>query len=203
MASSVTSASTYLNPTVSTGNKRTLPRRVTMEDNREQEARNRKQVDEIRARMMDEAQQEEKENIIGSDSAPAPEHPYTPAAGMGAGVKRHSPPLSSRSVSSSRVVLPTRSAYSASTSSVSRPLIDVPVPQRGPHARQILPGPNHAGRIMKSGSVAKYAFSGGVVGFDRISEVEGSELEGERGDYPYGGGEETDTGLHFCCENVD
>jgi serine/threonine-protein kinase TTK/MPS1 len=61
----------------------------------------------------------------------------------------------------------------ASTAS-GRPLTDI---QRSTRSRQIMPGPNRAGRIMKSASVTKYNGSGVHPSFDRISERETSDNE--------------------------
>ena len=73
-------------------------------------------------------------------------------------------------------VPPTRAAYlsnGASTAS-GRPLTDI---QRGSRSRQIMPGPNRAGRIMKSTSASKYNGSAVHPSFDRISERETSDSE--------------------------
>ena len=49
--------------------------------------------------------------------------------------------------------------------------------QRGSRSRQIMPGPNRAGRIMKSTSTPKYNGSAVHPSFDRISERETSDSE--------------------------
>jgi serine/threonine-protein kinase TTK/MPS1 len=84
---------------------------------------------------------------------------------------------STRLVSSSFPrVPPARAAYlsnGASTAS-DRLLTDI---QRGSRSRQIMPGPNRAGRIMKSTSAPKYNGSAVLPSFDRISERETSDSE--------------------------
>jgi serine/threonine-protein kinase TTK/MPS1 len=155
-----------------------------MEEFREQEAKNRKRAEELRAREESLAQ-EEKENLVSAESGTDEGN-----VGVSVGNKRHSPPLSSRSTVASRAssVLPTRSASHTGYSSASRPLADVPVPQRGLSHLQILPGSGRAGRILKS----KYSASGGS-GFGRIAEVESTESEVGNEYYT---GEETDTGMY-------
>jgi serine/threonine-protein kinase TTK/MPS1 len=173
----------YLAPTTSLSKPRTIPRRVTMEEHGDRPEANgasrlRQTLDSTAY-----ALQEEKENISEPD-----ENPYAPSI---ANKRRHSPPLATRSVPSSRAP---RTAYSGSAAS--RPLAEVPVPQRGSHTRQIMPGPNRAGRIMKSSS--KYGATASAVPFDRISEHEGSESEYPPGDSDYHaigialGGDDTD-----------
>ena len=49
--------------------------------------------------------------------------------------------------------------------------------QRGSRSRQIMPGPNRAGRIMKSTSAPKYTGSAVHPSFDRISERDTSDSE--------------------------
>lgn len=123
--------------------------------------------------------QEEKENLITSSDG-------TDGVSSDGGVaKRASPRLVSRSASLSQVEgraisgLPPRAYVSSLTGSggLSRPPL-----QPG---RQIMPGPNRAGRVLMG---AKYGAGAG--GFDKINEYEGSESE-----IPYDYvGEETDTG---------
>ncbi|KAF8964285.1 hypothetical protein BDZ97DRAFT_927363 [Flammula alnicola] len=173
----------YLAPTASSLSKpRVMPRRVTMEDARERHdsmgaSRARQALDSSANAY---ALQEEKENISESD-----EHPYMQAASV-ATKQRGSPPLVTRSVSAASTRLPpARAAYLANgaSSANGRPLAEVPLPQRAVHARQILPGPNRAGRIMKSTSASKYGSSAAAANFDRISEVETRENENAGGRY--------------------
>ncbi|KAI6041378.1 hypothetical protein EDC04DRAFT_1277762 [Pisolithus marmoratus] len=124
--------------------------------------------------------QEEKENIIsssdGGEGTPSDSAP-----------RRTSPRLVGRSASLSQVDgraisgLPTRAYGSMAPSAVSA---SRPPLQSG---RQIMPGPNRAGRILMG--AMKYGV--GANGFDKISEYEGSENEAG-GDYA---GEDTDPGM--------
>lgn len=179
---SASSSTSALRPTLSLGlvgqsRKIDHPRRVTLEEFKEQEEMNRREMDEIRARMDEErrlALIEEKENLLSEDE--------------GREKLRHSPPLSSRSELGSTRALSTRASSSSSTLSSNRPLSDVPVPQRG-HGRQIMPGPNRAGRILKPSKYAGTTLVGG--GFDKVTEITGEEGEQGRG-YDYE--DETDTG---------
>lgn len=122
--------------------------------------------------------QEEKENLITSSDG------TDGVSSDGGAARRTSPRLVSRSASLNQVDgraisgLPTRAYVSSlsATGGLSRPPL-----QPG---RQIMPGPNRAGRVLMG---AKY----GVGGFDKINEHEGSESEVA---YDYLG-EETDTGL--------
>ncbi|KAF9221490.1 hypothetical protein BS17DRAFT_768481 [Gyrodon lividus] len=163
-----------------TGRKLGRPQRIPLDDHREPQ-----QVDERDDMMFrvrgewDMHVQEEKENIVSSSDG------TEGVSSDGAALKRVSPRLASRSASLSQVDgraisgLPTR-AYGSSLSganAVSRPPL-----QPG---RQIIPGPNRAGRILMG---AKYGAGAG--GFDKINEHEGSESEVA---YDYAG-EETDTG---------
>ena len=167
-------SSSYLAPTASSLSKpRAASRRIAMEDGRDfheinSSSRTRQTVEpNSHSRTL----QEEKENISESD-----EHPHIQTA-MAAVKQRSSPPLVSRLVSSSSSrVPPARAAYlsnGASTAS-GRPLTDI---QRGSRSRQIMPGPNRAGRIMKSTSASKYNGSAVHPSFDRISERETSDSE--------------------------
>ncbi|KAF8158393.1 hypothetical protein B0H34DRAFT_454137 [Crassisporium funariophilum] len=167
----------YLAPTASSMSKpRTAPRRITMEDGRDRHeaigtSRTRQTLDS--SVHPSHTLQEEKENISDAD-----EHVYIQTASV-AVKQRSSPPLATRSVSSTLARMPAaRAAYLANgtSSASSKPLAEV----RNPHARQILPGPNRAGRIMKSSSSLKYSNSASAANFDRISEIDGSD--NERGD---------------------
>ena len=167
-------SASYLAPTASSLSKpHVASRRITMEESRDYHEIN----SSSRTRQIHEpnlnsrALQEEKENISESD-----EHPHIQTA-MAAVKQRNSPPLATRLVSSSSSrVPPARAAYlsnGASTAS-GRPLTDI---QRGSRSRQIMPGPNRAGRIMKSTSASKYSSSAVHPSFDRISERETSDSE--------------------------
>jgi hypothetical protein len=161
----------FLSSGLSTG---VRARRVTIEEHREQDARNRQHIEEIRARMNDKLiAQEEKENLVNGD--PFTGEVHGSSLGLAANSKRSSPILSSRSASTSQrasAAVPTR-AYNGS--SAIRPLTDVPLPQR-----------DHRGRIVKN---VKF---GASTGFDRIAEGDGTESESGVGYYT---GEETDTGV--------
>ena len=167
----------YLAPTASSLSKpRVTARRITTEDGRERQdsigaTRTRQTLD---ANAYPYSLQEEKENISESE-----EHPFIQTASV-AGKLRSSPPLVTRSVSAASTRLPSaRAAYLANgaSSTNGRPLAEVPLPQRGSHARQLLPAANRAGRIMKSNSASKYGGSVSAVNFDRISETDASDNE--------------------------
>ena len=169
----ISMSASYLAPTTASISKpRAASRRITMEDSRDghevnSSSRTRQTVEPS---SYSRTLQEEKENISESD-----EHPHIQTA-MAAVKQRSSPPLASRLVSSSSRVPPARASYlsnGASTAS-GRPLTDI---QRGSRSRQILPGPNRAGRIMKSTSASKYNSSAVHPGFDHISERETSDSE--------------------------
>ena len=173
----VTLSTSYLAPTASSLSKpRVPPRRIVMEDSRERHdvhsSSRTRQLLESNANVHPHTLQEEKENISESD-----EHPHIQTA-MVAIKQRNSPPLATRSVSSSSSrAPPARAAYLTNSASApsGRPLTDI---QRGPHSRQIMPGPNRAGRTMKSTSASKYASSAAIASsFDRISEREVSDNE--------------------------
>ncbi|KAF8817037.1 kinase-like protein [Phlegmacium glaucopus] len=179
----ISMSASYLAPTASSLSKpRAAPRRITMEDSRDRHeangpSRTRQTID---SNVLSHTLQEEKENISESD-----EYPHIQTA-MVAVKQRSSPPLATRSVSSSSSRVPAaRAAYLANGNSTAsgRPLTDMPLSQRGPHPRQIMPGPNRAGRIMKSTSASKYSSSAAIAaGFDRIAERETSDSE-QAGDY--------------------
>ena len=167
----------YLAPTASSLSKpRVAARRITMEDGRERQdsigaSRTRQTLD---ANSYPYSLQEEKENISESE-----EHPFIQTAAVAVKL-RNSPPLVTRSVSAASTRLPSaRAAYLANgaSSTSGRPLAEVPLPQRGSHARQLLPAANRAGRIMKSSSASKYGSSVSAINFDRISETDASDNE--------------------------
>lgn len=178
---------------------RPTTRRVTLEENRDRldaaysSLRTRQTLDSnANANTL----QEEKENISESD-----EHPYAlPVINK---PQRYSPPLSSRSIASSRA-LPNRVTYSVSTSNIgpsSRPLADVPVPQRErPNPRQILPGPNRAGRIMKSAPLSKLGASASLPAssFDRPAETDSGDS-----DYNHGGDAHSPIGIAIGGDDTD
>ena len=176
-------SASYLAPTASSLSKpRAAPRRITMEDSRDRHEANgssraRQTID---SNVHSHTLQEEKENISESD-----EHSHIQSA-IVAVKQRSSPPLASRLVSSSSArVAGARAAYLANGTSTAsgRPLTDMPLSQRGSHSRQIVQGPNRAGRIMKSTSASKYSSSAAIPpSFDRISERETSDSE-QAGDY--------------------
>ncbi|KAL4080932.1 hypothetical protein J3A83DRAFT_99337 [Scleroderma citrinum] len=155
-----------------TGRKFGRPQRIPLDDHREQHLEERDDLLRVRGEW-DSRIQEEKENIVSSDG------------GEDNAPRRTSPRLASRSASLSQVDgraisgLPTR-AYGSMVPGIV-------AASRAPlqSGRQIMPGPNRAGRILMG---AKYGL--GASGFDKISEVDGSENEAG-GDYA---GEETDTG---------
>jgi serine/threonine-protein kinase TTK/MPS1 len=172
-------SASYLAPTTtsSLSKPRSAPRRITVEDSRDRHEVN----SSSRVRQTSDSHshshtlQEEKENISESD-----ERPYIQTA-MPPVKHRNSPPLATRSLpSSSSRVPPTRATYLANGASANgRPLTDI---QRGAHSRQIIQGPNRAGRIMKATSASKYSSSAIHPSFDRISERETSDSE-QPGDY--------------------
>ena len=180
-AITMSASASYLAPTNSSLSKpRVAPRRIALEDSRERHeanslSRTRQTIDSnIHSHTL---LQEEKENISESD-----DHPQIKTA-MAAIKQRSSPPLATRLVSSSSTRVPaTRAAYLANgaSSASGRPLTDI---QRASHSRQIMPGPNRAGRIMKSTSASKYSSSAAIApSFDRIAERETSDSE-QAGDY--------------------
>ncbi|KAF8133936.1 hypothetical protein EV363DRAFT_1397343 [Boletus edulis] len=161
-----------------TGRKLGRPQRIPLDEHRDSQ-----QVDErddimLRARGdWDIHVQDDKENLITSSDG------TDGVSSDGGAVRRTSPRLVSRSASLSQVDgratsgLPPRAYVSSFSGGLSRPPL-----QPG---RQIMPGPNRAGRVLMG---AKYGAGAG--GFDKINEYEGSESE-----VPYDYmGEETDTG---------
>lgn len=169
-----TMSASYLAPTASLLSKpRAAPRRITMEESRDRHEVNSssRSRQALESNLHSHTLQEEKENISESD-----EHPYIQTA-TGVVKQRSSPPLANRLVSSSSSrVPPARAAYLANGASTAsgRPLTDL---QRGSHSRQIMQGPNRAGRIMKSASASKYSSSAIHPSFDRISERETSDSD--------------------------
>ncbi|KAL0961027.1 hypothetical protein HGRIS_006018 [Hohenbuehelia grisea] len=153
---------------------RPMPRRVTMED---QPQRGRIPIDELNALRL---QQDEKENIHGSDRMDPSDDPYTLAV---AATKRNSPPHAQRSASLSGMSA-MRSAGAALRSGhaglpTARPLADVPVPQRS-STRPTLPTSVRGTRAVKSAAsvvASKYSTPGG---FGRISEVESCGYDNAR-----------------------
>jgi hypothetical protein len=152
------------------------PRRVTLEEFREQEELGRREMEDLRARMDEErrlAMLEEKENVMSEEE--------------GRETNRHySPPLTSRSAGSSSHLLARTSVMSSN-----QPLTD----QRG-QARRIAPVPNRTGRSAKSSKYTGTTLVGGG-SENNVSGVlpEGSDNEyanGYRQDYDYG--EVTDRG---------
>lgn len=149
-------APSYLAPTASSLAKpRTAARRVTLEDDRERV----KSASSWSRQTLDPAAhplQEEKENISESD-----DQPYLPTSSK----QRSSPPLVTRSTSSAAPsrVAQARSAYLAGgSSSTNGRLADLPTHKRDPHARQIQPGLNRPGRVVKTATTtpaSKYAAS--------------------------------------------
>lgn len=197
----ISSTSSYLAPTVSSLSKpRVAARRITMEDARERHdsiGASRAARQTLDSNINAYTLQEEKENINEAD-----DHPYllSTAAATSKLQPRNSPPLVTRSVSSTAARVTAARAYlvngSSSTSAISRPL-EVAVPQRErvppvPHPRQIMPGPNRAGRIMKSTSASKYSLSN----YDRISEVESSDNE-------HGGGRQSPMGIPTADDETE
>lgn len=159
---------------------RSGPQRMTMEQYREMDEK--LKIEDHEKRMASagenrEWEREEKENITDAESG----------SELGSNSRKrpagHSPRLSSRSASASHIeritsALPARGL-------MSRAPLQVP-------GRQILPGPNRAGRILMG---AKYGVASGVssTGFDKISEVEA--VDGDLGAVvDFYGREETYTG---------
>ncbi|KAF7422588.1 Dual-specificity kinase, spindle pole body (SPB) duplication and spindle checkpoint function [Pleurotus ostreatus] len=142
---------------------RLVPRRVTMED---QEPQSRKSFEDLHIHNDEEPRlkQEEKENRLDPS-----EYPYVLAIAA-ASARRNSPPLATRSTSLSG--MQSRGAGLSRLLPATRPLADVPVPQRASDF-QILPGPNRPGRILKGLGSAAAKFSA-ASGFGRISETEAS-----------------------------
>lgn len=171
----LTPAQTTLRAPVSTGLRGTgrklgRPQRIPLDDYREHQ-----HIDErddlLRVRgEWDSHPYEGKENVLSPDAGDGSSSDNAP--------RRTSPRLASRSASLSQVdgraisSLPTR-AYGSMAPSVPRP------PSQS--GRQIMPGPNRAGRVLMG---TKYGLASS--GFDKISEIDGSENEAA--------GEETDTG---------
>lgn len=165
------------------------PQRVTIEQYREMDEKNRLEDEEIRARAelgtgKEWERGEEKENITETESAGDPNsnlNLHSKPQQRPSGV---SPRLSSRSASTSQIDRITSGLPSRASSS--RAPLQVP-------GRQILPGPSRAGRILMG---AKYTATsgGGTGGFDRISEVDtlDSNLVGSSDLY---GGEDTEAGM--------
>lgn len=146
-----------------TGRKIGRPQRVPRDEYRDQPPLTLDEREELRVREeWDMRVQEEKENLITISDGDG-------LSSDGAASKRTSPRLIARSGSVSQLDgraisgLPTR-AYGSSTGA-RQPL------QPG---RQIMPGPNRAGRVLM-GMGVKYGVGSG--GFDKINENEGSENE--------------------------
>jgi serine/threonine-protein kinase TTK/MPS1 len=149
-------------------------RRLALDEQREQDARNRIQIDEIRSRAIEDVhEQDEEENLVNVDSVP---DKRLSRSAVAAGKKRHSPPFSRVAPGSQRAAsgLAPRSA-SYSGLNAARPLADAPLPQR-----------DHRGRILKQ----KYGVAIST-GFDRISESE--DIDGEHA-AEYLTGDDTDPG---------
>ena len=173
---------------------RSLSRRVTSEEaNREQDMRKLDPLNRSRPPPdnRQNVHQDEKENI--SEAEEAAYHPQTK--------QRLSPPHSSSPTASSArhsYHHPNRMTYASSSSSVKKPPADGS--QRPSHARQILPGPNRAGRMVKTASSSAIMvapkYSASSSGIDRIAEHDGSESEFAPGDHQQhpAPGDETDTG---------
>jgi len=155
-----------------TGRKLGRPQRIPLDDYREQHIDERDELLRVRGEW-DSHIHEGKENILSPDNGDGSSSDNAP--------RRTSPRLASRSASLSQVDgraisgLPTRAYGSMVPGTV--------VPPRAPSqpGRQIMPGPNRAGRVLMG---TKYGL--GASGFDKISEIDGSENEAA--------GEETDTG---------
>ncbi|KAK2465247.1 hypothetical protein APHAL10511_002601 [Amanita phalloides] len=181
-------------PPAAVSKTRALSRRATSEDvNREQDARKVDLPGHIRPQLdSHNMHQEEKENVSEVEEAA-----YHPPSNR----QRHSPPQLSRSVVSSLRSSyqhhPSRMAHASQANSANRP---PDTSQRASHPRQVLPGPNRAGRVVKlAGSNAVLLapkHSSSSSGIDRIAEHEGSESEfGTSDPQPQiTPGEETDTG---------
>ncbi|ETW81760.1 hypothetical protein HETIRDRAFT_173435 [Heterobasidion irregulare TC 32-1] len=194
-SAAISSSSSSVRPSLPDGARASLskpggPRRVTMEEYREQAQQNRAKL-----RAMERELQEEKENFEGEQQSH--ESP-TNGVGVGGPSGRQSPPRPSPigdppHFTAQAPSFPTRS-FSAghqppSTSSNSRALVDVvPVPQRAPLAfptgpsvgRSIMPGPSRPGRVLR-----KFQSSFGI---NKIAEVEAGESD------HLDNGSETDTG---------
>lgn len=141
-----------------------------MED---QEPQSRKQFEDLHIHNDDEPRlkQEEKENRLDPS-----EDPYVLAIAA-ASARRNSPPLATRSTSLSG--MQSRGTGLSRLLPGTRPLADVPVPQRASDF-QILPGPNRPGRILKGLGSAAAKFSA-ASGWGRISETEASvNVSGDR-----------------------
>ena len=174
---------------------RSLSRRVTSEEaNREQDMRKLDPLNRPRPPPdnRQNVHQDEKENI--SEAEEPAYHPQTK--------QRLSPPHSSSPTASSArhsYHHPNRMTYASSSSSVKKPQADGS--QRPSHARQILPGPSRAGRMVKTASSSAIMvapkYSGSSSGIDRIAEHDGSEGEFAPSDHQQqhsAPGDETDTG---------
>ncbi|TFK74781.1 hypothetical protein BDN72DRAFT_631304 [Pluteus cervinus] len=151
---------------------RPLPRRVGLDDVRPEL--------QHRSRSTDSHHHDEKENELE-------ETPY---------LKRGSPPLSARLMTSSRVQLQARSSASMAV----RSLADSAA-RNNPHSRQIMPAPSRAGRIPKTSMntaaaaasalstiQSRYALNSASAangaGFDRISEADCNESDGGENPQP-------------------
>ena len=174
---------------------RSLSRRVTSEEaSREQDMRKLDPLNRSRPPPDNRhsVHQDEKENIGEAEEAVC--HPQTK--------QRLSPPYSSSPTASSArhsYHHPNRMTYASSSSSVKKPSADGS--QRPSHARQILPGPSRAGRMVKTASSSAIMvapkYSGSSSGIDRIAEHDGSEGEFAPSDHHQqhpAPGDETDTG---------
>lgn len=178
----VNTAPSYTAPTASSLSKplstkaQRMPRRTTPDDPRDRQdslgASKRRLTPDVLPPPY--SLQDEKENISESD-----EHGFLrPASASTAGVSRTrvSPPPASRSLgSNSSRIAAVRAAHSTNGAS-SRPLVDVPVPQR--HATSTrTTQPVSIRRLAKSATASTYT-PAPAANFDRISEAEHSESEG-------------------------
>lgn len=157
------------------------PRRITMEDSRDRPeayagARTRLALD---SSLNNNGLQDEKENIGGESE--------DRLAGTALN-RRISPPFNGRATTSR--MSGTRTSY-ATSSTNTRPLSEVPLPpQRAPTSRQIQPGFNRPGRVMKAPSAFKYSNTN----VERVEDLPESDAAQSENEYPGAvGGEDTET----------
>jgi hypothetical protein len=167
------------------------PQRVTFEEFREQEERNRKHVEELKARMEDEVRRakfEDRGDMLSDEEGAVSgrqRHLSLELPQLGSSRSLGGSLASSSGVRSSSTRAPRAMSSSAITNPASsrRPLDSAPAPasqrerdRERANSRPIMPGQNRAGRVLKSSASTKYAVgSTPASGWDYTSEGEGGD----------------------------
>lgn len=198
--------------TLTTGSTRIdRPQRVTLEEAREQEERNRKQIEEIKAKMEEELQRgrtESKETVFSDDERPPGNasrghHPTGETPHLGSSRSLSSRLAGSSSQSSSARVRGMSNSGTLGSSS-SHPA-EPPTSQREhdrerPDPRQVKPSQNRSGKLHKpSGSIRTTTRSASMAGWEHSPEVDSVEGEG----YHEGGGYDNYPGQREWDDDID